>query len=238
MTRHIQHATFRASDATEPKLLDDAIQRDEAVLRVSDAIEPKLLDDVIQRAEALRVSDAIEPKLFDDSIQRAEAVVSDAIEPKLFDDAIQRAEAVVRDWKFPADNLVEPEISFEYWKFSDEVSDVPSPNNFIQFIDDNPLPDDGGGLLINIQQTQAENVQQAPVKLAAPLTYAAPEILPTAASMVAAPQQYQSAPTTYAFDDEDDYQGYYDEDDYADSQDAGFLTPENEMVSWCASFDG
>ena len=106
-----------ASVAIVPKLLDDAIQRDEAVLRVSDAIEPKLLDDVIQRAEALRVSDAIEPKLFDD--------------------AIQRAEAVARDWKFPADNLVEPEISFEYWKFSDEVSDVPSPNNFIQFIDDN-----------------------------------------------------------------------------------------------------
>ena len=100
------------------------------------------------------------------------------------------------------------------------------------------------------------------MKLAAPLTYAAPEILPTAASMVAAPQQYQFAPATYAFefedltiklwsmrlktysfnvrgdDDEDDFQGYYDEDDYADSQDAGFLTPENEMVSWCASFDG
>ena len=37
--------------------------------------------------------------------------------------------------------------------------------------------------------------------------------------------------------DEDDYEGYYDEDDYADSQDAGSLTPEEEMVSWCASFD-
>ena len=44
--------------------------------------------------------------------------------------------------------------------------------------------------------------------------------------------------THQGYYDEDDYQGYYDEDDYADSQDAGFLTPEDEMVSWCASFDG
>jgi len=117
-----------------------------------------------------------------------------------------------------------------------EVSDVPSPDNFIQFIDDNvdarsnpqqveyiqqtqvdaapqqvdyiqqtldnnPLPDDGGGLLNQveyIQQTQVENVQQASVKFAAPLTYAAPEMLPMAASMVAVPQQYQFAPATYA----------------------------------------
>ena len=132
-----------------------------------------------------------------------------------------------------------------------------------QTIDNNPLPDDGGGLLINIQQTQVENVQQAPVKFAAPLTYAAPEFLPTAGSMVAAPQQYQFAPATYAFEFkdltiklrsmrlktysfreaediffQDDYEEYFDEDDYADLQYAGFLTPEDETVSWCASFDG
>jgi hypothetical protein len=40
---------------------------------------------------------------------------------KLLDDANQRAEAVLRDWKFPAEKFVEPEISFEYWKFSEET---------------------------------------------------------------------------------------------------------------------
>ena len=44
-----------ASDAIEPKLLDGAIQRAEAVLRASDAIEPKLLDDAFQRDEAFFV---------------------------------------------------------------------------------------------------------------------------------------------------------------------------------------
>lgn len=125
-----------ASDAIEPKLLDGAIQRAEAVLRASDATEQKLLDDAIQRDEAaLRVSDAIEPKLLDDVIQHAEALrVSDVIEPTLFDDVIQHAEAVLRDWKFPADNFVEPEISFEYWKFSEEtcvdISDSDSVSEF------------------------------------------------------------------------------------------------------------
>ena len=74
------------------------------------------------------------------------------------------------------------------------------------------------------------------MKLAAPLTYAAPEILPPAASMVAAPQQYQSAPATYAFDDEDDYQGYHDEDDYEDDY-GDYGIPEDELDSWLRSFD-
>jgi len=99
----------------------------------------------LMKDDNVSASDAIEPKLLDGAIQRAEAVLraSDAIEPKLLDD--------------------EPEISFEYWKFSEEtcvdfiqrsknlsnnfiprsknlsveVSDVPSPDNFSQFIDDN-----------------------------------------------------------------------------------------------------
>ena len=42
-----------------------------------------------------------------------------------------------------------------------------------------------------IQQTQVGYVQQAPVTCAAPLTNAAPQIMPTVASMVAVPQQNQ-----------------------------------------------
>ena len=82
-----------------------------------------------------------------------------------------------------------------------EVSDVPSPDKFIQFIDDN-MQDAANNVdarsnlqqVEYIQQTQVEYVQQAPVTYAAPQTHAAPQILPTAASMVAVPQQSQFAP--------------------------------------------
>ena len=95
---------------------------------------------------AADASDAIEPKLLDDAIQRDEAVfrVSDAIEPKLFDDAIQRAEAVVRDWKIPAEHLLEPEISFEYWKFSEETCVDLSDSDSVSDFEDHECDDYGG----------------------------------------------------------------------------------------------
>ena len=55
-----------------------------------------------------------------------------------------------------------------------------------------------------IQQTQVEYVQQAPVTYAAPLTFAAPQILPTSASMVAVPQQYQFCDDDDPFVDDSD----------------------------------
>lgn len=92
-----------ASDATEPKLLD------EKLLKI-DAIEVRC-GEADMKLQAMSVAND----------QFREEMGLKILEMEKLDDANQRAEAVLRDWKFPAEHFVEPEISFEYWKFSEET---------------------------------------------------------------------------------------------------------------------